>query len=181
MPSNLDLFSGEEIPPYIDVKPGDPAHQLFETFGQHITGNTLIDKLQLKAILLSLLCEYIRLALPQTGNVPIGMDARSKKLMTHIAECLNQDLSNATLANFMHMSVRSFLRHFKELTGQTPASYITNMRMELAKKLLEESNLSVTEIMDLVGISSVSSFSKIFKKHYGYAPRSYREIFRKSV
>lgn len=181
MPSELDLFSGAALPPYVDVLPEDPAYKLFETFGQYVGGNTLIDKLQIKAVLLSLLCEYVRLTLPETSNIPIGLDTRSKKLMSYIAEFLNQDLSNTTLANLMHMSVRSFLRHFKELTGQTPASYIANMRMELAKKLLEDSELSIAEIMDRVGISSVSSFSKTFKKHYGHSPRTYREIFRKSV
>ena len=85
------------------------------------------------------------------------------------------------IASYMHMSMRSFLRYFKSLTGQTPASYIALTRMEVAKGLLEDTDLSITEIMDKIGIASVSSFSETFKKHYGYSPRTYREIFRKSV
>ncbi len=115
------------------------------------------------------------------ADAPIGLDSQSKKLLNYIPEYLDQDLSNASLAAYMHMSVRSFLRYFKNLTGQPPASYIALTRMERAKSLLEETDLSVSEIMDRVGISSVSSFSKTFKKHYGYSPRTYWELFRKSV
>lgn len=180
-PRNLDLFSGEEVPPYLDVTPDSPAFRLFEAFGQYVNGNTLIDKLQIKSILLSLLCEYVHMTAPQVGSVYIGLDARSKKLLNYIPVNLDQDLSNAALASYMHMSMRSFLRYFKSLTGQTPASYIAITRMEVAKVLLEDTDLSITEIMDKVGIVSVSSFSKTFKKHYGYSPRTYRELFRKSV
>lgn len=181
LPRNLDLFSGSQVPLYVDVEPDSTAFRLFEAFGQYVKGNTLMDKLQIKSILLSLLCEYVRLAAPEISSAPIGLDAPSKKLMNYIPINLDQDLSNAVLAAYMHMSVRSFLRYFKNLTGQTPAAYIAQVRMEVAKSLLEESSLSVSEIMDRVGVSSVSSFSKMFKKHYGYSPRTYRELFRKSV
>lgn len=181
LPRDLDLFSGAHIPPYVDVEPNSPAYRLFETFGQYVNGNTLIDKLQIKSVLFSLLCEYVRLTSPASGSIPINLDPRSKKLMNYIPVSLDQDLSNAALAAYMHMSVRSFLRYFKNLTGQSPASYIALTRMEVAKSLLEDTDLSISEIMDRVGISSVSSFSKMFKKHYGYSPRTYREIFRKSV
>ena len=181
MPRNLDLFSGAEVTPYVDVEPGSQAYQLFEAFGQYVTGNTLIDKLKIKSILLCLLCEYVQLACPEVSNAPIGLDAQSKKLLNYILLELNADLSNVVLANYMHMSVRSFLRYFKNLTGQTPATYIAMTRMETAKNLLEETDLSISEIMDRVGVASISSFSKTFKKHYGYSPRTYREFFRKSV
>ena len=180
-PRDLNLFSVTDIPPYVDVQPDTQAYRLFEAFGQYVNGNTLIDKLQIKAILLSLLCEYVRLASPEVSNAPIGLDAQSKKLLNYILLELNTDLSNAVLANYMHMSTRSFLRYFKNLTGQTPAAYITQTRMEVAKNLLEESDLSVSEIMDKIGVSSISSFSKTFKKYYGYSPRTYRELFRKSA
>lgn len=180
-PDDLDLFSGIQAPCFVDVKPNTHAHQLFAAFGQYVNGSTLIDKLQIKSILLSLLCEYVRLSSPEAGNVHIGLDSQSKKLLSFIQEHLTQELSNATLANHAHMSVRNFLRYFKSITGQSPASYITQARMELAKNLLEESGMSVSDIMEKLGISSISSFSKTFKKYYGYSPRTYRELFKKSV
>lgn len=180
-PRNMSLFASGALPYFVDVEPGSQAHRLFEAFGKYVSGNTLLDKLQVKSILLALLCEYIRLASPEVGSEPIGMDPLSKKLMNYILVQLDQDLSNAALAAYTHMSVRSFLRYFKSLTGQSPANYIIQTRMEVAKGLLENSDLSVSEIMDRVGIASVSSFSKTFKKHYGHSPRAYRELFRKSV
>lgn len=180
-PKNPNLLFDADIPYFVDVVPGSQADRLFEAFGQCVHGNTLIDKLQIKCILLSLLCEYVRLTSPETGNAPIGLDTGSKKLLNYIQENLNQDLSNAALAGYMHMSMRTFSRYFKNLTGQAPGSYITQIRMEMAKMLLEETELSVSEIMDRVGIASISSFSKMFKKYYGYAPRVYREFFHKSV
>ncbi len=59
---------------------------------------------------------------------------------------------------------------FKEMYGTTIFDFFQNQRMEHAKYLLYEKNLTVTEVADLLEYSSISHFSTAFKKHTGLKP-----------
>ena len=74
-----------------------------------------------------------------------------------------------------------FLRFFKKKTGMTPARYIKMRKMETAKQLIEETELSFNEIMHRVGCVDAAHFSKMFKSIYGSSPRAYRQNIRNVV
>lgn len=65
---------------------------------------------------------------------------------------------------------------FKQMTKQTPKEYILSKRIRLAKKLLKETKLSVTEISERCGFGSYAQFTVFFKSHTKYAPLSYRKL-----
>ncbi|MER5213307.1 helix-turn-helix transcriptional regulator [Streptomyces sp. NPDC002838] len=67
-----------------------------------------------------------------------------------------------------------FIRAFKEVYGETPGQYLTHRRIERAEDLLRTANLSVTEICNLVGFSSLGTFSTRFKALTGLTPSEYR-------
>ena len=67
------------------------------------------------------------------------------------------------------------VRTFKEKTGLTPSKYVRTIKMEKAKRLVEETDLSVLEIMSKVGFDDASHFSKLFKSHYGTSPQKWRK------
>jgi two-component system response regulator YesN len=58
--------------------------------------------------------------------------------------------------------------------GITFQNYVINLRLEQGKKLLSETNLSISEISEKIGYFSVSHFTKQFKKEYGVTPNVYR-------
>lgn len=69
----------------------------------------------------------------------------------------------------------SHLRHlFKSETGFTPARFVKQVRLEQAAHLLGTTFLSVKEVMNRVGITNESYFSREFKKVYGVAPGEFR-------
>lgn len=74
-------------------------------------------------------------------------------------------------------SRRNLLRRFKSVTGFTPIQYLQQTRIEAAKKLLEETNKSVAEIMFSAGYNDMKSFRKLFLKNVGMPPSAYREKF----
>ncbi|QBI19874.1 AraC family transcriptional regulator [Egibacter rhizosphaerae] len=77
----------------------------------------------------------------------------------------------ATEAGF---STYHFARLFREAFGETPRAYLTRRRVERAKHLLANANLTVTEVCDLVGFASLGSFSSRFTELVGVPPSEYR-------
>jgi AraC-like DNA-binding protein len=69
-------------------------------------------------------------------------------------------------------------RIFKEEVGCSPKNYISEYRIKLAKKLLAETEFSVSAIADSVGFKSVLDFSKFFSKRTGVSPTEYRKESR---
>ncbi len=176
---NTDLINALDLPPYIDVPPGGKVTELFTQLNQCATGNKLSHNLQLSSVMFALLSEYIRLSGDMTTSEFYEKDNRIKILMKYIARNMQGDLSNSTLASYIHMDVRNFIRYFKETTGCTPAKYITQLRMSTAQSLLIETDMQISEIMYQVGINDLPLFSKIFKRVYSMSPKAYREMYRK--
>jgi len=79
-----------------------------------------------------------------------------------------------TIAREAGYSRFHFARAFRNTYGETPHAYLTRRRIERAKDLLRSANLTVTEICDLVGFSSLGSFSSRFRELVGVSPSAYR-------
>ena len=72
------------------------------------------------------------------------------------------------------MSAAHFSRRFREVYGETPYSYLMTRRIERAKTLLRDGDLSVTDVCLAVGWSSLGSFSARFTEVVGESPSAYR-------
>ena len=79
------------------------------------------------------------------------------------------------LAAAVHVSRSTLVRRFNELIGEPPGAYLTRWRMELAARLLRESEQPVGRISHLVGYSSEYAFSRAFSKHRGEPSGRYRK------
>jgi transcriptional regulator GlxA family with amidase domain len=74
-------------------------------------------------------------------------------------------------------SRRNVVRRFKLATGVTPIEYLQKTRIEAAKKLLEQTDQSVLEVMLNSGYNDLKAFRQLFKKSAGMTPKSYRDKF----
>ncbi len=81
------------------------------------------------------------------------------------------------IAERFHFSANYINGIFKSQTGETIPSYITNLRLNRAKKLLTETKIPVSEIALIVGYSRLTYFSRIFKRKYNISPNEYRNKF----
>jgi len=79
--------------------------------------------------------------------------------------------------NEIPASRRNLVRRFKGATGLTPIEYLQRRRMEAAKKLLEETNRTVLDVMLEVGYNDLKTFRQLFKKYTGLTPTEYRGKF----
>jgi transcriptional regulator GlxA family with amidase domain len=75
-------------------------------------------------------------------------------------------------------SRRNIVRRFKLVTGVPPIEYLQNIRIETAKKKLEQTDLSISEIISETGYADPKSFRKVFAKLVGIKPLEYREKFK---
>jgi transcriptional regulator GlxA family with amidase domain len=73
---------------------------------------------------------------------------------------------------------RSLKRRFKTATGLTLIGYLQNLRIEEAKRLLENENLAVDDIGAEIGYMDASFFRRLFKRLTGLSPSSYRKMFQ---
>jgi transcriptional regulator GlxA family with amidase domain len=98
-----------------------------------------------------------------------------------IENSVGDKISIEDLANSLAISKRNFERRFKKATGNTPVEYIQRVKVEAAKKFLETSRKTVSEIMYDVGYTDVKAFRSTFKKLAGLSPVEYKLRYNKDA
>lgn len=95
----------------------------------------------------------------------------------YLQEHLSEDISLSVLAEEFHLSAQYISQLFKSEIGVNFLTYLTNIRMERAKKLLLSTALSIGEISEQLGFGDYRVFTKVFKKSEGVTPSQYRRDF----
>ena len=118
------------------------------------------------------LCQMLELAYRKresTGKKSL-CEAVAEYLMRHHASPITlDDVSRAFYCSRSHIS-----HQFKKQMGKSVREYLTELRIEDAKRLLRHSGLSVTEIAYSIGFANSDYFSVVFKEHIGCSPTAYR-------
>ncbi|MCA1061816.1 response regulator [Rossellomorea sp. AcN35-11] len=104
---------------------------------------------------------------------------REKNNMQQIEEYLQQhyqhDIHLQEIADRFYLSREYISRKFKQDYGATITDYVTSIRMDKARKLLENPYLKIYEVAYGVGYGNEKYFSKVFKKNVGMTPNEYRQ------
>lgn len=96
-------------------------------------------------------------------------------MLAFIQENYPQKLTLEEIADAAAVSTRECLRCFRESIRQSPMDYLIEYRVQAAKKLLETTTLSITEIALRCGFNSNSYFTKLFHRSCGKTPNAYRK------
>ena len=105
------------------------------------------------------------------GGLPVR---HQKRVVEFIDEHLAEEISLATLAELVDLSLYHFARAFKQSFGVPPHRYHMTRRMDRARSLLQRSSLSVTQIGIQIGFRETSSFTRAYRKFAGVAPSEFR-------
>ncbi len=92
----------------------------------------------------------------------------------YIRENYWKDICQEEVADYVGLSVYYFSRLFKNITHEKFVDYMIAVRMEKARELLVDSNVKISDIATRVGYANYSTFHRIFKASFGYAPGEYR-------
>lgn len=118
-----------------------------------------------------------RHGMPRRRRVPIeprATDARIGTLHLWIAVHLQENLSVARLAQKVHMSTRSFARFYERATGLSPGRGVQQIRLDVARRLLETSALPLKTIAGQCGYGSQEVMRRAFVRDLQMTPREYR-------
>ncbi|HET8804592.1 MAG TPA: AraC family transcriptional regulator, partial [Aequorivita sp.] len=101
------------------------------------------------------------------------------KQINHISSLIETNISDVptveNLAREAGLNVNKLQEGFKKLYGTTVNNYLQKKRLDAAYNLLTKTDLSISEIVIAIGLSSKSYFSKIFKEKYAISPSEFRK------
>jgi AraC-like DNA-binding protein len=115
--------------------------------------------------------------LEKTSIVLTGMVAL-KAPVSYIRENFARKITMNEVAEVAHLSVSALERRFKKFLSKTPQQYITEVRLENARRLLVESTLPISVIADESGIPDPSYFSRKFQQQFSLLPSEFRASYQ---
>jgi len=151
--------------------------KLFLQYGQVYESNQTISPLFFEQILYDIfhhLIEFYNGYRIKVNNIKGGLStAHMRKVKTMINDCLDEKLTIDRLANEVELSHFHFAKMFKVSFGESPAAFISRLRIEKVKHYLQ-STRSIADISVSTGFSQQSHMSQQFKKVTGVTPSNYK-------
>lgn len=116
------------------------------------------------------------------GSLFAKRDQKNSTAMKDISEYINahynEPLSLSSLSAEFFMNASALSRSFKNAIGVTLTEYISQVRIERAKEIIEREEISIPNVAERVGINTPTYFTKIFRKYTGLTPIEYRRSIR---
>ncbi len=109
--------------------------------------------------------------------VPPSREGRLSLLLERVRAAPAQPWSVEQMARATAMSSRTFLRRFRDITGQAPGDWVISVRIDEARRLLETTALPIERIAADVGFGGLGALRHHFRARFGVAPREYRSSF----
>ncbi|MES2072446.1 MAG: helix-turn-helix domain-containing protein [Pseudomonadota bacterium] len=125
---------------------------------------------------------YMSVSMTQQDSQPHS-DTLVLRAQQWMSKRQDQAFSLQDLAAHLAVSERTVIRHFHQALGSTPTAYSQLLKIDLAKRLLETSTLSLETVAQRIGYADPGSFRRLFKRETGLSPVEYRQQFnrRKTV
>lgn len=138
----------------------------------------LTSQLYIKSSLLYMLATLSahRLFTPAGKNFDKRVES-IKTALTYMKDHYHEKIYLSELAGLVNLNEQYFCRLFKKAIGCSPITYLNEYRVKQAKRLLEKTDLSVTEVCLECGYSNLGNFLREFRRYTGNTPLQYRKHF----
>ena len=131
-------------------------------------------QIKTKIILLQFILEMWEKGFIVENNTS-GRNIVEKEMVSYIQQNFTGKISLREFGEQFHLSEKYISRYFKEHFHITLSQYVAYLRLEYAKQLLQDTDISVTEVAMRSGYQNISYFIRSFKKTYGVSPLKYRK------
>jgi AraC-like DNA-binding protein len=142
-------------------------------------GSRITDRLT-EVLFLQLLNHYVREHTETTGFLAALRDRRVYRALTLIHQEPELDWSLASLGDRVGMSRATLVRHFQDVVGIAPITYIAQWRIMKAHSLVRYSNMALEQIADATGFASARTLNRAFQREYACTPNQMRRSSKKS-
>jgi AraC family transcriptional regulator len=154
----------------------DAVRQILERIAAEVLAPRFASDVMVEGLGLTLLAEAGRRleatveTLSRKGGLPLW---RIKRIEERIRDGIGP-VTTAELADLCGLSRRQLTRAFREETGRTITTFVQELTVERAKRLLSDSGLSIAEIAGQIGFATPAAFSAAFRRETGVTPRAFR-------
>lgn len=100
-------------------------------------------------------------------------------IINYLSENYHEKINLNSCAKQLNLSYDYFQHKFKKITGKSPRTYLLELRLDAAKTMLKQGEISCTQIAYSCGFSTSAQFSMLFKKAFGVTPNMYKKIGEK--
>ena len=149
---------------------------LFTELFHKYKSEKLTDKLDVKSLAFKILSSFIATSHKEVKVLLSDSDEKISGILAYINQNLDRHISNTELSELCYQHPNHFVRFFKKHTGTTPQQYITERRVQMAKRLIEQTDLKFSDIAERVGFCDAPHLSKVFKRFYSLTPQECRKI-----
>ena len=122
---------------------------------------------------------------PISKTFQLGINEKESERLCNVLDWMTQNfdkqLTLAQAAKISNMTGNAFSRFFAQRTRKTFSSYITELRLSKAAKLIIENEAGITEACFECGFNNLSNFNRQFLKHYQLSPLKYKKLFLNKV
>ena len=163
------------INPEIEDTVKEQCEQLVEIYGakKEESQSKITAQIKTKIILLQFILELWKRGFI-VENDTSGKNTVEKEMVSYIQQNFTGKILLKEFGEQFHLSEKYISRYFKEHFHITISQYVTYLRLEHAKHLLQDTDIPVTEVAMQSGYQNVSYFIRSFKKMYGMSPLKYR-------
>lgn len=164
------------LPKVVHVQGSARLSQLVQMVGEESAEQKPGGEFMLSRLAELLLVEAMRST--TAGSAPPGLlrglgDERLARALQQMHARIDHAWTVDQLAKIAALSRSAFFERFTRMVGVAPMEYLLSWRMEIAKELLHDNKLAVSEIAERVGYGSTSAFSVAFSRHVGRPPSQY--------
>jgi len=163
------------ISPEIEDTVKEQCEQLVEIYGakKEESQSKITAQIKTKIILLQFILELWKKGFIVENDTG-GKNTVEKEMVSYIQQNFTGKILLKEFGEQFHLSEKYISRYFKEHFHITISQYVTYLRLEHAKQLLQDTDIPVTEVAMQSGYQNVSYFIRSFKKTYGMSPLKYR-------
>lgn len=171
--AELPLIDSMDFPLYVWVGNRLQVRQLYRKMLTIYNSNAVTRKLKLRSSLLELFALYVDESIGKLSLSP-QTEVDWDKVLAYIDARLDSPITVEDLAGVAYLHPNYFITLFKTVMGCSPIQYVTQRRIVTAKRLLTDTEMTVTEIANRVGMLN-HYLSRQFKRMTGVTPLQYRK------
>jgi AraC-like DNA-binding protein len=187
---SLDHPFYQSLPKLIHLKSADPISAngldtiinmiIQETQSSKLGASTISTKLA-EVLFIKVIRHYLESISRNNSFLNALKDRKIQEVLNLIHEYPQENWSLISLSRKVGISRTLLANKFRELVGQTPMKYLFNWRMQMAKKLLQNTDQTSFEVSSQIGYQSETAFNRAFKAHFDLTPHKFKRSLKLEV